>query len=505
MQIEIAIAGGRTRVLHSLLTRRLRSLGHAARLAPTGGSDALPSGVTTLMMLEDALFGAPAPDLLAPAAPEASDFEGAAELIIDFGRYDDGEADSPRLFPMFDGQAGMGAALRALLERRSPAITIASRGVDGSTRILARGLAAIENPTRFNGSLNRVLARTVDLMARATISPEADQGRIETREMSAETRPATMASTAFLARSVASKVETRLRSLCAGEDSWRVAWRRVNGDAIHETLRQPAADYTMLRDDGRRYYADPFVFAHEGAIHVFVEDYPFATGRGLISYFTIAPDGTTSAPRPALEAPYHLSYPQVFARDGSIYMLPEAGASNRLTLYRATRFPDQWEVAGVLLDDVAAADATIAQIGSRLWMFANVAEQGQSSWDSLCLFHAARLDGPWTAHPLNPVLIDAAGARPAGELFEHGGVLHRPAQDCTEGYGSGLALFAIDSIGAEGFAQRPVARFRPPPGTGFRGVHTLNAAAGVEVIDLLGSRRREPPPRLNWRSRDPFI
>ena len=122
--------------------------------------------------------------------------------------------------------------------------------------------------------------------------------------------------------------------------------------------------------------------------------------------------------------------------------------------------------------------------------FASVAEEGTSSWDTLALFHAPRLAGPWTAHPANPVLVDAATARPAGMMFTRDGALLRPAQDCTAGYGSALTLCRVDRLDRDGYAQTLAARLVARPDWPREGVHTLNAAGGLEVIDCCGWRSR---------------
>ena len=209
----------------------------------------------------------------------------------------------------------------------------------------------------------------------------------------------------------------------------------------------------------------------------------------MISVFTVSPDGIASAPRPVLETPYHLSYPFVFERDGVVYMMPESCAANRLELYRAERFPDVWVRETILLDGIVVADATLLEASGTLWVFATLGQDGHSDWDSLGLFRADGLTGPWTPHPKNPVLIDASQARSGGRVFERDGRLYRPTQDCSTGYGAGLALCAIDRLDESDYAQSVSARLVARPGQGFHGVHTLNDAAGVEVIDLLGPRR----------------
>src|SRR2546421_9920387 len=110
-------------------------------------------------------------------------------------------------------------------------------------------------------------------------------------------------------------------------------------------------------------------------------------------------------------------------------MMPETRSNRTVELYRAREFPTQWEPAGVLLSDINAADATLAEIDGTWWLFVNVAVDGSGNSDELHLFSAATPLGPWTPHRSNPVKSDARSARPAGRLLFHGGAYYRPAQD----------------------------------------------------------------------------
>jgi hypothetical protein len=191
-----------------------------------------------------------------------------------------------------------------------------------------------------------------------------------------------------------------------------------------------------------------------------------------------------------LEQPYHMSYPFGFAENGAIWMIPETSANRTIELYRAERFADVWVRHAVLVDGVVAADATIVTHAGRRWLFASLAEAGGSSWDSLGLFHAPSLLGPWTPHPSNPVVIDVRAARPGGMLFTREGRLFRPAQDCSRDYGSGLTLCEVTRLDPDGYEQHIVRQLAARPDWRADGAHTLNDAGGLEVIDCVGWRRR---------------
>ena len=244
--------------------------------------------------------------------------------------------------------------------------------------------------------------------------------------------------------------------------------------------------YTRLRDDGQRFYADPFVITHQGLHHIFVEEFPFETQRGIISHLTIDDQGNASGLQTVLSRPYHLSYPFIFEHEGDFWMIPETSANRTVELYRATSFPGEWSLEKTLIKDVLADDVTLVQHEGRWWLFAAISERQSSQWDALGLYYADDLLGPWRAHQANPVLLDASAARPAGAMYHQDGALWRPAQDCSKIYGGGLSLCRVDQLNPERYAQTVVHRFAPDAKDQLQGFHTLNEHQGLEVIDFWG-------------------
>jgi hypothetical protein len=171
-------------------------------------------------------------------------------------------------------------------------------------------------------------------------------------------------------------------------------------------------------------------------------------------------------------------------------MMPESSANRSLELYRAESFPDRWALDRTLLSDVTISDATVFERDGRWWLMGTTQEPETSSWDCLSVWSGPSIVGPWTPSGAGPALVDASSARPAGHVVTRDGVSWRPAQDCTGGYGSGLALCRIDDLGLGAFRQTVVKRLGPPKGAPAEGVHTLNAGFGFEVIDAVGPRSR---------------
>jgi hypothetical protein len=268
-------------------------------------------------------------------------------------------------------------------------------------------------------------------------------------------------------------------------EQWFLAYRFGGGVS-------PGLDgFTRIMPPKDRDWADPFVVERSGRYYIFFEELPYATGKAHISMLELDRSGRMSAPSRVLEADYHLSYPFVFEHDGQLYMLPESARNRRVELYRCVDFPLQWKREQVLLDDVRLVDATLHRMGDRWWMFANSAAGDSRMFDDeLHLFHADRLTGDWQPHARNPVKSDARSSRPAGALFTRNGVLYRPAQVCVPRYGAGLAIHRVLKLTPEEYAERQVERLLPPPSSGLYGLHTMNRAGDLTVVDAFARRRR---------------
>jgi hypothetical protein len=250
--------------------------------------------------------------------------------------------------------------------------------------------------------------------------------------------------------------------------------------------------YTRLLPPKDRYWADPFVLEKNGRYFVFFEELPFKAGRAHISMLEIDPvSGRASAPVRVLERDHHLSYPFLLEHDGQLYMIPETAQKGTVEVYRCVDFPLRWRLERVLLDGLRCVDATFHRGTGRWWMFANVAASGSRMFDDeLHLFHAESLLGDWQPHRRNPVKSDARSARPAGQLYWRNGALCRPAQICAPLYGSGLSINRVLRLTLQDYAERQIERILPSREDGLLGVHTINRAGNLTVIDAFTRRLR---------------
>ena len=239
-----------------------------------------------------------------------------------------------------------------------------------------------------------------------------------------------------------------------------------------------------------RFWADPFLWIGPDRLYVFVEELEFASNKGRISVVECDTEGRIVSCRTVLETPWHLSYPFLFEWDGSLWMLPESGASGRITLYRCERFPDRWVEAKVLMDGLRSADPTLIEHGGRWWLFVNIAVGDQSIHDNLHLFSAASPIGPFTPHPKNPVSRGPTGTRPAGPLFAWNGSLYRPAQDCARVYGKRTVINRVAVLTADDFVETHVSSLEPGWSPGILKTHTLCIKGEWRVVDAMRHLQR---------------
>jgi len=280
-------------------------------------------------------------------------------------------------------------------------------------------------------------------------------------------------------------------------EQWFIAYRfdaRVGPASKYSEPRAVPASldgFRRILPPGDRYWADPFPLEKGGRYFVFFEEFPFATRKGHISMIELFRDGRHSAPVRVLERDHHLSYPFLVEHDGALLMIPESAQKGAIEAYRCVDFPTRWKPERVLLDGVRGVDPTFHRAADRWWMFANVAAPGSRMFDDeLHLFHAEKLLGDWQPHARNPVKSDARCSRPAGGLYWQHGMLHRPAQICAPLYGSGLSINRVMRLTPQEYSERQVQRILPQPGSGLLGMHTLNRAGDLTVVDAFVRRPR---------------
>ncbi len=482
MRIRVRLAAGALRRWHLALLQRLAKRPGVEVNAELCEAAPASDAVEALFRLETWLFSLPRQDLAdrietSSIAVFQRGVGASADLVIDLTT-----TPSPDAWRLaYDGRVGDPALVEAIVAQRLPLVTLI-----GPQGVIAMARPGTEYPGLARATLSDVFARLITLFdaaldgAASAVLPSLPEAPIE------RLAPASFSGSrlaAVAARRVKQRAVRDVYRLGFHSPQWRVGWRRLGAEDLIDLRHHPESGWNNLADDGRRFYADPFPLLRQGKVTLFVEEFEHRLGKGIISAVEFNEAGPVGAPNPVLELPHHLSYPNVFERDGEVWMIPESCTAGTVDLYRATAFPGGWTHEARLLDNVVASDATLLERDGAWWMFATVQDGGGSFSDALCLWRAPSYRGPWTAHARNPVLIDIASARPAGRMVERDGALYRPVQDCRIGYGAALGLARVDKLDDDGFSQTVETIVRAGGKWPGRRIHTLNSAGPFEFID----------------------
>jgi len=448
--------------------------------------------VDLLLDLEKVLYfhsGQSPIDIMKPRVVDTALTVSDADLIINLSGNSNQVSDSClTLTPLFEGASEELALLGALLQGRSPVVSVQSAP---GLQITATAAPALDEANSVRQRFELVARHTQRLLLRAVSGPRADVAQSVGRF----SRPGAWDVGSYAVGRVASEALKRIYQLCLYSPHWRVGWRFVDDDGVWTRHSLEGVPWNSIADPGYRFYADPFPFNFRGKTFIFVEDFDHHGGKGIISAIPFDDAGQAGPAEPVLSEPWHLSYPYLFEHRGEVWMIPESSQSRKISLYRADPFPSRWVRDCDLIEDIDASDASLVQFEGKWWMFATVRDELGGRMDSLSLFCAEDLFGPWRPHPANPVLIDAAGARQAGQFHLQDGRLWRPVQDCRDGYGRALGLAEVTRLDEQDYAQVIRTVLRPDRNWPGRRVHTLSRFGRLECID--GSRN-SPRFGANW-------
>jgi hypothetical protein len=228
-----------------------------------------------------------------------------------------------------------------------------------------------------------------------------------------------------------------------------------------------------VRDVPAAFVADPFMVYENHSWYMFFEVLNKSKHKGEIGLAT-SEDGLKWAYKQIiLDEPFHLSFPYVFKWQGEYYMIPESTRAWSIRLYKAVNFPTGWSYMGTLLKG-PYVDSTIFRFHDKWWLLTCSRPN-----DTLSLYYADELLGPWIEHPKNPVIEGNAHiARPGGRVVIIDGRLIRYAQDDEPFYGKQVRAFEITELTTTSYEEieLPESPILKGSGSGWnaKGMHTAD-------------------------------
>lgn len=214
-------------------------------------------------------------------------------------------------------------------------------------------------------------------------------------------------------------------------------------------VTNPVLTGSDIHDFSADFVADPFQIRTEAGFFLFFEVWNDARGLGEVAVAR-SPDGRRwEYDKVVMTQPYHLSYPSVFRHQGQFYMITDSYQDDDVKLFRASRFPYDWEQVATLLEGEPFVDPTVFEDGGRWWMFSS-----EVTNRTLRLHSAPDLLGPWSEHPASPLIRDNGHiSRPAGRVTRYQGSLYRFTQDCDPNYGLSVSAFRITTLTPEAYGE----------------------------------------------------
>ena len=247
-----------------------------------------------------------------------------------------------------------------------------------------------------------------------------------------------------------------------------------------------------------RWFADPFVLSVNGnEVTLLVEDYRYKDDRGRISRIIVDMERNSIVSCKTILDGGHYSFPAIMRYEGKVYFYPEQSRQGKLELFEYCPKTETCKYVETLSDE-PLTDAIIYKgviystqlpepngktlFGSSvLRTFKSpsdvqiAASQRSSAFgDSkqlLCVQDANALNLELeTLNQPKTYVFGECIARNAGDFFECGGKVYRPAQECNRWYGNALSIQPYEN--GEFKEVRRIPR-----------MHTLNSYQGVTVVD----------------------
>lgn len=244
-----------------------------------------------------------------------------------------------------------------------------------------------------------------------------------------------------------------------------------------KTVSNPVLTRKNVSDVEAAFVADPFMLEEGGMWYMFFEVMNRQSHKGEIGLATSRNGGQWTYQQIVLAEPFHLSYPYVFSWMNNYYMIPESYKANSIRVYKALEFPTRWLYIGTLLSGPCYLDASIFQYNNLWWLFTET--NPAMKHDTLRLYYAADLMGPWLEHSKSPLIEgNRRIARPGGRVVIVNDEVVRYAQDCCPTYGTQVRAFEITKLTTTSYREREVCEeaILVPSGNGWNecGMHHID-------------------------------
>ena len=234
------------------------------------------------------------------------------------------------------------------------------------------------------------------------------------------------------------------------------------------------------------FWADPFFVEHKKKKYVFFENFKKKQNKGIISVGEIKNNKLVNI-REILIKNYHLSYPFIFKRSNSYYLIPETHQIKRLEIYKAKNFPYEWKLYSTAFNGEIVADPTLFLHYKKLWLFINKTKKKLSNLNKdLYIYQIDNLKlKKIIAHKKNPVVSNLNGGRNAGNIFKLNDKIYRPSQiNKKKIYGYGLKISEITKLSLNTYYEKKIKTILPNFLKNLKATHHISKHGKFSIIDM---------------------
>ena len=224
-----------------------------------------------------------------------------------------------------------------------------------------------------------------------------------------------------------------------------------------DLIENPILSSEHVTDVPAGFVADPFMIWRNDQWYMFFEVFSLISRLGEIGLAESSDGLHWEYKKIVLSEPFHLAYPYVFAYEDDVLMIPDS-PGNAVRLYRAKKFPSQWEFVDTIVQGNHFSDSSVFYFENRWWMFTGWSNKLGGAI-SLRLFVAQIPTGPWVEHCKSPLTCnDKTISRPAGRVRKMDKHFVRFAQDAVPRYGSRVRAFKILQLTDSDYLEEELAK-----------------------------------------------
>jgi hypothetical protein len=234
-------------------------------------------------------------------------------------------------------------------------------------------------------------------------------------------------------------------------------WSKINPApftlSVPASVTNPVLTAANVTDVTAQFVADPFLFHDDnGKWWLFFEVALATDTPGYIGVASSTDALHWTYEKTVLKEAFHLSYPFIFKNGGKYYLMPETNQISEIRLYETSNFPYEWHYSTTLVSGKRFVDPVIFWFNGTWWLFAS-----DTGNQNLYLYYSDSLTSGWTQHPMSPVVVNTAMARPAGRpfVFNQDRII-RVGQKNDLFYGEQVRAFEIDVLSKTSYLEHEI-------------------------------------------------